>query len=426
MNYVNSLEFARQMDEKDGLAKFRKQFYFPRINGKDAIYFCGNSLGLQPKSVQAAIQQQLDNWAEHAVEGHFKTKDPWITYHETLKQSSAKVVGAKASEVVIMNTLTVNLHLLLVSFYRPTATRYKIICEADAFPSDQYAFESQTKFHGFNPDDAIIELTPRHGEHTLRNEDILTVIEKNANETALVILGGINYYTGQVFDMKTITEAGHKAGAVVGFDLAHAAGNVKLEMHDWNVDFAVWCTYKYLNSGPGGISGAFVHEKHANNNELPRFAGWWGNDAKIRFKMQKGFNPAYGADGWQLSNSPIMLMASLRASLELFEAAGMDNLFAKRDLLTGYLEFILEGINAEHQNDDVHFEIITPKDKKQRGTQLSILVKKNGKKLFDGLMQNGVIGDWREPNVIRLAPVPMYNSFEDVYRFGEILNTLID
>jgi kynureninase len=333
------------------------------------------------------------------------------------------LVGALPSEVAIMNSLTVNLHLLMVSFYRPTKDRFKIICEDDAFPSDHYALSFQIKFHGFNPDEALIKLKPREGEYTLRTEDILDEITKHGNTLALVMLGGVNYYTGQAFDMKTITEATHKAGAIAGYDLAHAVGNINLNLHDWDVDFACWCGYKYLNSGPGGVSGVFINEKHGDNHNLPRFAGWWGNDPSTRFKMSKDFIPAKGASGWQLSNAPVFAMAVHRASLELFDEAGIDNLTDKSKKLTGYLEFIINEINQNTKNNTI--TIITPSDTQQRGCQLSLIIAKNGKQIHKNLTSKGIIADWREPNVIRLAPVPLYNSFEDVYRFGEILKEKI-
>lgn len=414
MKYENTLAFARELDEEDKLAKFRNEFYIPKKDGKEVIYLCGNSLGLQPKNARAAIEQELKDWAELGVEGHFKGKNPWMYYHHFLTEKVAKVVGAKPSEVVVMNNLTANLHLMMVSFYRPTKTRYKIIMEASAFPSDQYAMETQARFHGFNPDDAIIELKPREGEYTLRTEDIISTISANKNELAIVMMGGVNYYTGQAFDMKTIAEAAHAVGANVGFDCAHAAGNLRLQLHDWNVDFAVWCSYKYLNSGPGGTSGVFVHEKHGKNPDLIRFAGWWGHDEKERFKMKKGFKPMEGAAGWQLSNAQIFPMAIHNASLELFDAAGMDNLREKSEKLTGYLEFIL----SDYQNQ---LTVITPENPDERGCQLSIIVKENGKALFDYLEQNGIMPDWREPDVIRMSPVPMYNSFEDIFHIGQAL-----
>jgi kynureninase len=410
-----TLAFAQAQDQQDSLRHFRNQFNIPKQNnGQDIIYMCGNSLGLQPKSAANALQHEFDQWGNMAVEGHFKGETPWYSYHKQFAEPLARVVGALPHEVVAMNVLTVNLHLMLVSFYRPTAKRYKIIAEAGAFPSDQYALETQIKFHGYNPDDALIEIKPRAGEYTLRTEDILQTIRENADELALVMMGGINYYTGQVFDMEAITKAGHAAGAYVGFDLAHAAGNIKLRLHDWGTDFAVWCSYKYMNSGPGGVAGAFVHEKHSNDNTLPRFAGWWGHNDKERFLMQKGFKPMYGADGWQLSNAPILLMAPHKASLSIFDEANMDKLIAKSHRLTAYLEFLLESLQ------NIQLQIITPKNPNERGCQLSIVIE-NGRGVFDYLVANGVIGDWREPNVIRLAPVPLYNSYEDVFRIYELL-----
>ncbi|MEJ8801341.1 kynureninase [Pontibacter sp. H249] len=418
MNYQNTLAFAQKQDKQDPLYHFRERFHYPQVNGHDAIYFCGNSLGIQPKSAQMYIDNEMYKWANLAVEGHFKGEEPWFNYHELLKAGTARVVGAKESEVVVMNQLTVNLHLMLVSFYRPEGKRFKIITEGGAFPSDQYALETQTKFHGYNPDEAVIELFPREGEHTLRTEDILASINEHSEELALVMMGGINYYTGQVFDMEAITKAGHEVGAIVGFDLAHAAGNVPVKLHDWDVDFAVWCTYKYLNSGPGGTSGVFVHERHANNPDLPRFAGWWGHDAQARFQMKKGFIPMQGAEGWQLSNGQILPFAVHRASLELFDEAGMANLRAKSEKLTGYLEYLIDDV---HAGKDV-MEMITPRDPNARGCQISLLVKKDARLLFDKLMEAGIIVDYREPNVIRVAPTPLYNSFEEVYRFSEILH----
>jgi kynureninase len=414
MQFENTLAFAQQLDKQDILAKFRNEFYIPQKDGKSMVYLCGNSLGLQPKGAKAAIEQELKDWAELGVEGHFAGKNPWMYYHHFLTENAAKVVGAKPSEVVVMNNLTANLHLMMVSFYRPTPTRFKIMMEGTAFPSDMYAMESQARFHGLNPDDAIIELKPREGEYTLRTEDIIAQINEHKDELAIVMMGGVNYYTGQAFDMEAITKAAHAAGANVGFDCAHAAGNLRLQLHDWDVDFAVWCSYKYLNSGPGGTSGVFVHERHGNNPELVRFAGWWGHDEKERFQMKKGFIPMEGAAGWQLSNAQIFPMAIHKASLELFDEAGMDNLRTKSEKLTGYLEFILSDFSQ-------YLTVITPKTPTDRGCQLSIIVKENGKQLFDYLEQNGIMPDWREPDVIRMSPVPMYNSFEDVYRIGEAL-----
>jgi kynureninase len=419
MNYENNLSYALSCDEQDELKSFRSKFHFPTIHNKQALYFTGNSLGLQPKTAKAAIIDELDSWANLGVEGHFHGKNPWFEYHHRFKSGSAMLVGAKESEVVLMNTLTANLHFLMVSFYQPKRKRIKIICEAKAFPSDQYALETQVKFHGLDPKEALIEVGPREGEHLIHQEDIIAAIEKAGDELALVMIGGMNYYTGQKMDMQRITEAGHKVGAKVGFDLAHAVGNVKLDLHKWQVDFACWCTYKYLNSGPGSIGGIFVHEKHGNNNDLPRFAGWWGYDQETRFLMEPGFVPMQGADGWQLSNAPVMALAPIKSSLDIFEEAGMEKLLAKQAKLTGYLEFLVNQISDEA--DGASFEIITPKDSAERGCQLSILVTGKGKELFDYLVANSVIGDWREPNVIRIAPVPLYNSFEDVYQFGQIL-----
>ncbi|RNI28634.1 kynureninase [Rufibacter latericius] len=417
MSFQNTLAFAQSLDQADPLRSFRDQFHIPQHNGKDTVYLCGNSLGLQPKSARAALEAEMTKWAELGVEGHFTGEDQWFTYHAGLAGPTARVVGAKPEEVVVMNQLTVNLHLMLVSFYQPRDQRYKILTEAGAFPSDQYALESQVRFHGYNPDEAIIEVAPRAGEHTLRTEDILAAIRQNGSEIALVMMGGVNYYTGQVFDMAAITREAHAVGANCGFDLAHAAGNVTLQLHGWNVDFAVWCTYKYMNSGPGGTSGVFVHERHARNPDLPRFAGWWGHDQSVRFQMKKGFIPMPGAEGWQVSNSQILPMAVYKASLELFDQAGMANLRAKSEQLTAYLEFLINGL----QQPKEALEVITPTEPSARGCQLSLLVHQNGRQLFETLMANGFTLDWREPNVIRVAPTPLYNTFEDVYRFGQFL-----
>jgi len=415
MKYENSLSFARKLDRLDPLKSFRSKFHIPNVNGKPSLYFAGNSLGLQPKTTQKFISEELKDWAGLGVEGHLHSRRPWLYYHKFSKKALAQIVGAKTSEVVAMNQLTINLHLMMVSFYRPTSKRFKIITESSAFPSDQYAFESQLKFHGFDPAEALIELTPREGEYTLRTEDILQTVQQHGNQTALVILGGVQYYTGQLFNLKKITELGHLVGAVVGFDLAHAVGNVALNLHRDNVDFAVWCSYKYLNSGPGAIAGAFVHEKHGENFNLPRFAGWWGHNESERFQMKKGFKPMTGIDGWQLSNVPVFQSAAHLASLEIFQEAGIKNLRKKSLLLTGYLEFLLNEIDA----DKTFFEIITPAKPDERGCQLSILMKQNGEKTFDRLMKAGIIADWREPNVIRVAPVPLYNRFEEVFYLAD-------
>ncbi len=418
MIFQNSLAFAQQLDAQDELKHYREEFIFPQHEGKNVIYFTGNSLGLQPKRTKKFVDEVMNDWANHAVEGHFYAERPWWDYHERFAKPLSKIVGAKSSEVTVMNTLTVNLHLLMVSFYRPTSKRYKIICEEKAFPSDQYMFQSQVNFHGYKAEDAIVEIKRREGENNIRLEDILTKIDEVGDELALVLFGGVNYYTGQVFDMKTITEAGHKAGAVVGFDLAHAAGNIKLELHDWNVDFAAWCSYKYMNSGPGNASGCFVHEKHHFNNDLPRFAGWWGHNKERRFKMEPSFDPVHGADGWQISNLPILSLAPYLAAVEMFDEVGMDNLISKRNQITAYLEFILREIDKQVNST---FEIITPTNQEERACQLSVFFHGEGRPLFDYLMKNGVITDWREPNVIRFAPVPFYCSYEDMYRFGQIL-----
>ena len=408
------------MDRGDELRGFRDRFYIPNgPDGKPAIYFTGNSLGLQPKTVLEVVQQELDDWRHLGVEGHLHARSPWLPYHEFLTEQMAEIVGGKPVETVVMNSLTVNLHLLMVSFYRPTNERCKVVIEKGAFPSDRYAVCSQIKFHGLDTDDCLIELEPRDGESTLRTEDILTTLEREGSGAALVLLGGVNYYTGQAFDMKAITQAGHKAGAIVGFDLAHAAGNIELKLHDWGVDFAAWCSYKYLNGGPGAVGGAFVHERHAESFGLPRFAGWWGHDKESRFLMGPDFQPIAGAEGWQISNPPILQMAALRASLEIFADAGMSRLAAKSKALTGYLESLLDRI------EDGRIEVITPHDPGQRGCQLSIRVRDADKGLFSALSAKGVIADWREPDVIRVAPVPLYNSFADVAAFIDILKSCL-
>lgn len=422
MIFQNTLEFAQSLDRNDALAKYRNQFIFPQVNNKDVIYFTGNSLGLQPKSAKKYVDEVMNDWANLAVEGHFYADKPWWDYHERFAQPLSKIVGALPSEITVMNTLTVNLHLLMVSFYRPTKKRFKIICEEKAFPSDQYMFQSQVDFHsrniGFDKNNTIIEVKRREGEHNIRLEDIVAKINEVGEELALILFGGVNYYTGQVFDIKSITDAGHKQGAVVGWDLAHAAGNIALKLHDWNVDFASWCSYKYMNSGPGNASGCFIHEKHHTNAELPRFAGWWGHNKERRFKMEQNFDPVHGADGWQISNLPILSLAPYLASVEMFDEVGMDKIIEKRNLITRYLEFILHEIDKETIGE---FEIITPSNQDERGCQLSVFFHGEGRSLFEFLMNNGVITDWREPNVIRFAPVPLYCSFADMYNFGQIL-----
>lgn len=409
---------ARKADENDPLASYRNQFLFPETEGTECAYFTGNSLGLQPVTAKQSLLDELEDWGKYGVEGHFRARNPWVSYHELLMAPAAEIVGAREKEVVHMNGLTANIHFLMVSFYRPAGKRFKILCEEKAFPSDQYALASQVKFHGYDPADAIIEIGPREGEHCLREEDIESKIAEHADEIALVFIGGVNYYTGQWFDMERITRAGKAAGAVVGWDLAHAAGNVPLKLHDWDVDFAAWCTYKYLNSGPGSVSGIFVHEKHARNFDLPRFAGWWGHDKEARFLMEPGFRPLEGAEGWQLSNAPVFSMAPHLASLRIFAEAGMEALRKKSLALTAFLQEVTEAAARETGAD---LEIITPEAPDRRGCQLSIFAHGHGKELFNHLMNNGVFTDWREPNVIRAAPVPLYNSFTDVLRFGTVL-----
>jgi kynureninase len=407
-------DFARQMDAEDSLAEVRQRFHIPKTNsGADCIYLCGHSLGLQPKNAAVYVEQELRDWANLGVEGHFAGKSPWFTYHRLLTQQTAELVGAEPSEVVVMNSLTANLHLMMVSFYRPTPDRYKILVEGGAFPSDQYAVKSQIRFHGFDPAPSLVELRPRADEACLREEDIHTVIEREGKSIALILLGGVNYVTGQALDLAAVTEAGHKKGCIVGFDLAHAAGNIPLRLHDWAPDFAVWCNYKYLNGGPGCVGGCFVHQRHARTWDLPRFAGWWGHDAKTRFQMGPEFDPMEGAEGWQLSNPPILALAALRASLDIFSEVGMERLRAKSVALTGYAEFLLG------QKRSSKFSILTPAEASRRGAQLSLRVPQHGRRICDKLAAEGIIGDWREPNVFRIAPVPLYNSFYDVFRFVE-------
>lgn len=417
IDYKFSEEFARKMDSEDPIEEFRDRFFFPEVNGKEAIYFCGNSLGLQPKSVKSYLEKELDNWAKLGVDGHFHGEDAWYHIRQKSKPALAEIVGAHTHEVVAMNNLSSNLHFLMVSFYQPTKERNKIIVEAGAFPSDMYMLESQVRFHGLDPDEVIVELKPREGEHTLRTEDILAEIKNQGDSLALVNMSGLQYYTGQLFDMKAITEAAHNEGAYAGFDLAHAAGNARLKLHEWNVDFATWCSYKYMNSGPGNISGIFVHERFADRPDLPRFAGWWGHDEGQRFLMEKGFIPMYGADGWQVANSNVLALAVHQASLDIFQEAGIKNLRAKSEKLTGYLAYLIEQISGKSGI----LEIITPNNPAERGCQLSLHIHRGGKAVFDEWYSHGVVGDWRNPNVIRLAPTPLYNSFLDVYRFALIL-----
>jgi kynureninase len=410
--YQVGAEFPAAMDARDPLSHFRERFCIPTTkSGEKCIYLSGHSLGLQPKNASAYLEEELRDWARLGVEGHFHGKNPWMPYHRLLTQQTADLVGAQPIEVVVMNSLTVNLHLMMTSFYRPTSQRHKILIERAAFPSDQYAVQSQIRFHGFDPATSLLELTPRDGETCLRDEDIEALIEREGESIALIMLGGVNYATGQLFDMASVTRAGHRRGCGVGFDLAHAAGNVPMHLHDWGPDFAVWCSYKYLNGGPGCVAGCFVHERHARAFDLPRFAGWWGHDEKTRFLMGSNFHPMEGAEGWQLSNPPIVALAALRASMEIFSEAGIENLRAKSLLLTGYLEFLLS------QSAGGKFCVITPREPERRGAQLSIRVIKEGRKLCDRLAAEGVIGDWREPDTYRVAPIPLYNSYQDVYRF---------
>ncbi len=417
--FANSADFAKTADKNDALGGYRQKFFVPQHNNEDIVYFTGNSLGLQPKSTKTYLEEELNDWAKFGVEGHFLAKRPWFAYHEFLTNKMAKIVGALPEETIMMNQLTVNLHLMMVAFYRPTPTRFKIICEGKAFPSDQYALQSQVAFHGFDRS-AIIEIFPRKGEHCIRHEDIYSAIEEHKDSLALVMMGGVNYFSGQVFDMAAITKAAHAAGAMAGFDLAHAAGNIKLNLHDWQVDFAVWCSYKYLNSGPGGVAGAFVHQTHLGTNRQPLFAGWWGHDKEERFLMEDTFKPMATAERFQLSNAPIFSMAACLASLDIFDEVGMERLIEKSHALTAYLEFIIRDINTRKNNC---LEIITPEE--NRGCQLSIKAHGYGRKLYDALIENGVIPDWREPDVIRCAPVPMYNSFGDIYKFGQLLEQLL-
>ncbi|MFZ4769242.1 MAG: kynureninase [Ferruginibacter sp.] len=417
----NTIDYALFLDQQDPLRTFRDKFYIPLVNGKEAIYFTGNSLGLQPKTAQDYVLNELEDWANYGVEGHHFARNPWVEYHEMFPAMLTKITGAKEEELVVMNQLTVNLHLLMTSFYRPTKERFRIICEAKAFPSDQYAITSQVKLHGFDPDDTIIEVAPRSEEFSIRTEDILSTIEKYKDSTALVLFGGVNYYNGQVFNMPAITKAAHAAGAFCGFDLAHAAGNIELQLHNWNVDFACWCSYKYMNSGPGGVSGVFIHEKHFAQPDIPRLAGWWGHDKESKFKMDKEFKPIPTAEGWQLSNAPVISMAVHKASLDIFEEAGMERLIQKSKALSKYLFFILDEINKSGAENFI--EIITPRNENEHGCQISMLMLKDGKKIYEELKKQSVIADWREPNVIRIAPVPLYNSFEDIFRFGEILQS---
>ena len=423
-DFENSVKFAKSLDANDPLKDFRERFLIPSINGKEQIYFLGNSLGLQSKNIKEEINKILDEWASFGVEGFFMGEDRWLDYHDQLARPLSKIVGAKPNEITVMNQLTVNLHLMMVSFYQPKGKRNKIICEAKAFPSDQYMFETHIRYHGLNPDEVLIEIPPRKGEYLVRHEDILNAIDKHHDEIALVLFSGINYYTGQVFDIKAITDAAHTIGAMAGFDLAHAAGNISLQLHDWNVDFGCWCSYKYLNSGPGAMGGAFINEKFHREKKIKRFGGWWGYDKDTRFKMEKGFKPIPTAEGWQLSTPSILLYAAHKAALQIFEEAGWENLQAKQRSLNNYLWFVLDELNS-HSRQEV-IEYITPKNKDEVSCQVSMLMLKQGKEVFEELGRQGVMADWREPDVIRIAPVPLYNTFEDVWRFGNLVRSILN
>ena len=393
--------------------QYRDQFHIPQINGKDSVYLCGNSLGLQPKKVKDYVEETLEDWAQLGVEGHLHARHPWLPYHEFLTKSMARLVGANESEVVVMNSLTVNLHLLMASFYRPTKARYKILIESDAFPSDRYAVASQAKWHGLDVDDAIVQWRPEPGKHLLDLDSLEDILRVEGEQIALILVGGVNYYTGQYMNIPEITRLGHDYGITVGFDLAHATGNVAMQLHQWDVDFAVWCSYKYLNSGPGSLGGIFVHDRLGQDLSIPRLSGWWGHNKETRFRMRDEFDPLPGAEGWQLSNPPILPLAAMRASMDLFDQAGIENL---QQTAKANVHYLYESIK-----DMQGITIITPADPDQRGCQLSLMVSHHGKRLFDQLAQEGIIADWREPDVIRIAPVPLYNTKEDAERFVSIL-----
>lgn len=420
--FENTLAFAQELDKQDALRSYRDRFLFPQHDGKNVLYFTGNSLGLQPKGVKEALIQECEDWEKYGVEGHFEARNPWYSYHELFTAGAAKLVGAKEHEVVMMNQLTVNVQLMLATFYKPEGKRKKILFETKPFPSDQYAFETHAKFHGLNPEEVLVEMQPREGEVLLHTEDILAKIEELGDELALVCFGAVNYFTGQYFELEKITVAAHKVGAKCGFDLAHCAGNLPLKLHDWNIDFACWCTYKYLNSGPGSVGGVFIHERHVRNKELNRLAGWWGHNKDTRFQMLPQFEPMETAESWQLSNAPVFNMVAHRVALEMFTEVGMEALRAKSIQLTNYLEFILEQVqNATGQT----LHVLTPKRCEERGAQLSVVVEGRNKSIVKALAANGVVVDWREPNVVRMAPVPLYNSFEDIYQFGQIFSQIL-
>jgi len=425
INFEYHAMAALQLDQEDPLKTFRDRFIIPVHDGKEQIYFLGNSLGLQPKSAKTEIIKILGHWSMYGVESFFMGDDPWINYHDHLVKPMSKIAGCLPHEISVMNQLTVNLHLMMVSFYKPAGKRTKILCEAKAFPSDQYMFESHIRHYGFDPDEVLIEIRPREGENNLRTEDIIELIGKHKDELALILLGGLNYYTGQVLDMQTITAAGHRAGIKVGFDLAHAVGNVPLSLHDWDVDFACWCTYKYLNSGPGAIGGVYIHEKYHRDAGLDRFAGWWGYEKSSRFKMEKGFRAVPTAEGWQLSTPSLLLYATHRAALQVFDQAGWENILEKQKKLTAWLWFVLDKVN-ETLPAARKINIITPRQEQERGCQVSMLFPENGREVFNGLGSRGVMADWREPDVIRIAPVPLYNTYQEVWLFGSYLRQMLE
>ena len=418
LNFVKNEEFAKSLDKDDILSKYRDYFFIPKQDQKEVIYFNGNSLGLQPKSVRKLIDKEIDDWKDLGSSGYFMTDTPWVTYHESLIEPMARLVGAKPIEVVIMNTLTVNLHFLMISFYRPTEKRHKILIEYSSFPSDQYAIKSQLKYHGYDPSESLIMLKPRVGEELVREDDVQDIINTQGDSIALILIGNPNYFNGQVYNIEKITKWGHNKGCVVGFNLAHGVGNLKLELHDWDVDFAIWCSYKYLNSGPGGLSGCFINERYANDPDLPKFTGWWGNKLSSRMLMKDDIEISEGATGWQTSNHPIFSLIPIKSSLEIFDDVGIDKLREKSILMTKYLYFLLESISD--------ITIITPNDEEQRGCQLSLVIHKHGKSIQENLVLNGVVCDWREPNVIRIAPAPIYNSYHECWKFVQILQNLLD
>ncbi len=425
MSNENNLEFALKKNREDQLKSFRSMFHIPKLpNGEEAVYLCGNSLGLQPKSAAKFIEKEMQQWQNLAVEGWFEEPDPWVNRHQHIKKLISPIIGALPAEAAIMNTLTINLHLLMVSFYQPTKTKYKILIEGGAFPSDQYAVAAQAQLHGFNPDDAIVEFLPSGDDYCLKTSEIIDQIHTHQADAALILLGGVNYFTGQFYDIEKIAKAAQKANIVLGLDLAHAVGNVPLKLHNWQVDFACWCSYKYLNSGPGGIGGIFVHEKHHPKN-LKKLSGWWGYKTDERFKMKKDFVAEAGADGWMVSTHQIIPMAMHLAALQIFEEAGGVEVLRKKSLdLSGFLYFLLTDINAHFKQNVL--QIITPKDSAERGCQLSVIFHKNAKMIFEQLSKAGFIGDWREPNVIRLSPVPLYNTFEEVYKTALKIREIIE